>query len=93
MSELGPLLLFCLFVLLSAGFAGAESAITATDALKLQALIEEEGEVPIYRLFQTQRTRFIAALLVGNNIVNIGSAAIATSLFIHLLGDRLGPLA
>lgn len=93
MSELGPLLLFCLCVLLSAGFAGAESAITATDALKLQSLIEEEGELPIYRLAQTQRTRFIAALLVGNNIVNIGSAAIATSLFIHVLGDSLGPLA
>ncbi|MEO1132334.1 MAG: DUF21 domain-containing protein, partial [Cyanobacteria bacterium J06639_1] len=92
MSPLGPILLFSLCVFLSAGFAGAESAITAIDDLKLQAIVEEDGDLPIYKRFKTQRTRFVATLLVGNNIVNIGSAAIATSLFIQLLGDSLGPL-
>ncbi|WP_017326765.1 hemolysin family protein [Synechococcus sp. PCC 7336] len=86
------ILFFLLCIVASAGFSGAESAIVGIDNLKLQALIEAEGDQRIYRLVQTQRTRFITTLLVGNNLVNIAAAAIATSLGIQLLGDSLGPL-
>ncbi|NJK72485.1 MAG: DUF21 domain-containing protein, partial [Synechococcaceae cyanobacterium SM2_3_60] len=86
-------LLLVLFLALSAVFSGAESAITALDNLKLQALIDESpSDAALYRLVQTQRTRFVTTLLVGNNLVNIGSAALATGLSIQLIGDTFGPI-
>ncbi|MEM8716517.1 MAG: hemolysin family protein [Cyanobacteria bacterium P01_A01_bin.3] len=87
------ILLFLLCIVLSAGFSGSESAIIGIDNLKLRALIEAEGSKRIYRLVLEQRTRFITTLLLGNNVVNIAAAAIATSLGIHWLGDSTGPVA
>lgn len=87
------LLLLLLCLTLSAGFSGAESAITSLDNLKLQALIDDSpNDATLYRLVQTQRTRFVTTLLVGNNLVNISSAAIVTGLSIQFVGDTLGPL-
>ena len=86
------ILLFLSCIVLSAGFSGAESAIIGIDNLKLQALIEAEGDKRIYRLVLEQRTRFITTLLLGNNVVNIAAAAIATSMGIRLLGASTGPL-
>ncbi|MEM9566904.1 MAG: hemolysin family protein [Cyanobacteria bacterium P01_E01_bin.34] len=87
------ILLFLLCIVLSAGFSGSESAIIGIDNLKLRALIEAEGSKRIYRLVLEQRTRFITTLLLGNNVVNIAAAAIATSLGIQWLGDNSGPIA
>ena len=87
------ILLFLLCIILSAGFSGSESAIIGIDNLKLRALIEAEGDKRIYRLVLEQRTRFITTLLLGNNVVNIAAAAIATSLGIRWLDESTGPIA
>ena len=88
---IAAILLFLACIVLSAGFSGSESAIIGIDNLKLQALIESEGDRRIYRLVLEQRTRFITTLLLGNNVVNIAAAAIATSLGIVWFGDSAGP--
>lgn len=90
---IGMGLLLIIFLCFGAAFSGAETAITALDDLKLQALIEEKGDPKgIYKLVQTQRSRFITTLLLGNNFVNIGIASLATTISIQVLGPDIGGL-
>ncbi|NJL02357.1 MAG: HlyC/CorC family transporter [Spirulinaceae cyanobacterium SM2_1_0] len=73
---------------LSGFFSGSETSITALDDLKLQGLIEREGDPSgIFRLVMQRRTRFITTLLVGNNLVNIFSTVLAGNLFALWLGN------
>lgn len=82
-------LLILLFMLvLSAFFAGSETAITALDNLKLRALIREQGDPNrMFTLVLEKRARFITTLLVGNNLVNNFSAIITSNLFAIWLGN------
>ncbi|RAQ38731.1 HlyC/CorC family transporter, partial [Arthrospira sp. O9.13F] len=82
-------LLILLFMLvLSAFFAGSETAITALDNLKLRALIREQGDPNrMFTLVLEKRARFITTLLVGNNLVNNFSAILTSNLFAIWLGN------
>lgn len=76
-------------ILLSAFFAGSETALTASSRARMHAL-EKSGDVraaTVNRLLQT-RDRFIGAMLLGNTLVNIASSAVATSLLVALAGER-----
>ncbi len=86
--------LLAFLLLLSGACSGAETAITAMDNLRLESLIEEQGDPQgMYRLAQQQRSRLITTLLLVNNFVNIGIAALATTISIQLLGTQIGALA
>ncbi|MGU9978509.1 HlyC/CorC family transporter [Phreatobacter sp. HK31-P] len=79
------LIVFCL--LLSAFFSSAETAMSAASKARMLAL-ESGGDSRagiVSRLLDT-RERLIGAMLVGNNIVNVGVSAFATSLFVAVLG-------
>ncbi len=79
------LIAFCL--LLSAFFSGAETAMSAASKARMLAL-ESGGDVRagiVSRLLDT-RERLIGAMLVGNNVVNVGVSAFATSLFVSVVG-------
>jgi putative hemolysin len=90
---MGSLLLLAVLLLVSAFCSGAETAITAMDNLRLESLIEEKGDPQgFYRLVQQQRSQLITSLLLVNNFVNIGIAALATTISIELLGSPLGGL-
>jgi putative hemolysin len=90
---MGSLLLLAVLLLVSAFCSGAETAITAMDNLRLESLIEDKGDPQgFYRLVQQQRSQLITSLLLVNNFVNIGIAALATTISIELLGSPLGGL-
>ena len=79
------LIILCL--LLSAFFSSAETAMSAASKARMLAL-ESGGDSRagiVSRLLDT-RERLIGAMLVGNNIVNVGVSAFATSLFVAVLG-------
>lgn len=79
------LIVACL--MLSAFFSGAETAMSAASKARMLAL-DSGGDRRagiISRLLDT-RERLIGAMLVGNNIVNVGVSAFATSLFVALFG-------
>lgn len=79
------LIAFCL--LLSAFFSGAETAMSAASKARMLAL-ESSGDSRagiVSRLLDT-RERLIGAMLVGNNVVNVGVSAFATSLFVSVVG-------
>ena len=79
------LILFVL-VLLSALFSLSETAITAVSRLKIRHMVEQKvrGSRALQRL-REYPSRLLGAVLIGNNIVNIGASALATSMIIDYL--------
>lgn len=76
-----------IMLLLSAFFAGSETAITALDDLKLRGLIRAQGDPGgMFRLVLEKRARFITTLLLGNNLVNIITTTFTSNLFAVWLG-------
>ena len=83
------LLIVVLCILLSAFFAGSETALTAASHGRMHTL-EKEGDrraAAVNRLLR-QRYWMIAALLLGNTLVTIGSSAFTTSVLNSLVGEN-----
>ncbi len=78
-----------LFITLSAFFAAAETALTATSRARMHGL-EKAGDTRagmVTRLLD-MRERFIGAMLLGNNVANVGASALITSVLLGLFGDN-----
>jgi Mg2+/Co2+ transporter CorB len=75
-------------VLMSAFFSGSETALTAVSRSRIHTL-EANGEqrAGIVRQLLERRDRLIGALLIGNNLANILSSSLATSLFLGVFGN------
>jgi Mg2+/Co2+ transporter CorB len=73
----------------AAFFAGAETALTAASRARMHAL-EMSGDARAARVTRLigMRGRMISAMLLGGQIVTIGSSAIATSIMLDLYGDH-----
>ncbi len=81
-------------ILLTSGlFSGTETALTAVSPIVLHKLSEEgDGRARILERLLADKGRVIAALLVGNNIVNVVLAVYATVVFDGMLqGSDLFP--
>ena len=80
------IVLICL--LLSAFFSGSETALTAASKARIAAL-EKAGSrrAGIAMRLLATRERLIGAMLIGNNVVNIGASAFATSVLVAAFGD------
>ncbi len=75
-------------LILSAFFSGSETALTAASRGKLRALADKGSRGAALALRITRdNERLIGAVLLGNNLVNIMAAALATSLFTRLFGS------
>jgi Mg2+/Co2+ transporter CorB len=80
------ILIGCLLV--SAFFSASETALTgASRASMLRLSKQGSREAGVVNSLVTQRERTIGALLLGNNISNIGASALATGLFTAWFGD------
>ena len=76
-----------LLLLLSAFFSGSETALTAASRGKLRAQADKGSTGAAAALKVTDdNERMIGALLLGNNIVNITSASLATAALTQLFG-------
>ena len=84
--------IFALLVL-SAFFAGSETALTAVSKARMHHLASEgsSGARHVAKLIG-DRERLIGALLLGNTFVNILSSALATSLALMYFGEGEGLL-
>lgn len=79
--------ILCLLCL-SAFFSGSETALTASSRGKLKAQADKGSVGATSAMKVTEDSeRMIGALLLGNNIVNILSASLATALLTRLFGD------
>lgn len=75
-------------ILLSAFFSGSETALTAASRGKLRAQADKGSRGAERALKVTEdNERLIGAVLLGNNLVNILAASLATALFTRLFGE------
>lgn len=76
-----------LCLVLGAFFSGAETALTAASRARMHAL-ENSGDsrAGIINRLLMMKERFIGAMLIGNNIVNIGASAFTTTVLIKIFG-------
>lgn len=75
-------------LILSAFFSGSETALTAASRGKLRARAEKGSKGAEQALEITEdNERLIGSVLLGNNLVNILAASLATALFTRLFGE------
>lgn len=84
---LSVFIIFLCFAL-SAFFSGSETALTASSRARMHAL--EAGGDPraglVNRLLK-RRESLLGGLLIGNNLVNTGAAALSTGVLLKIFGD------
>lgn len=75
-------------LVVSGFFSGSETALTAASRGKLKAQADKGSHGARVALAVTEdNERMIGALLLGNNVVNILAASLATALLTRLFGD------
>jgi Mg2+/Co2+ transporter CorB len=80
-------LIVILCLVLSAFFSAGETAFTAASRARMLALERSgDGRAGIVNKLLAMRERFIGAMLIGNNIVNIGVSAFTTSVLVAVFG-------
>ncbi len=80
------IVLFCLLV--SAFFAASETALTgASRASMLRLSKQGNSDAAVVSVLIGKRERLIGALLLGNNMANIGASALATGIFTAWFGE------
>jgi len=82
------ILLFVICVILSAFFSSSEVALISITRAKVRTLVNEgkHGSEALAAL-KEKPDRLLITILIGNNIVNIAAAAIATAIAIRVFGD------
>ena len=87
------LLAFLVCVALSAFFSSAESAFISLPKLRIRYLVESgvKGAEKLARVAEKPE-RFLATVLLGNNLVNIAAATLGTIIAVAAFGVVKGPI-
>ena len=82
------ILLFIICVILSAFFSSSEVALISITRAKVRTLVNEgkHGSEALAAL-KEKPDRLLITILIGNNIVNVAAAALATAVAIRVFGD------
>jgi putative hemolysin len=82
------ILLFIICILLSAFFSSSEVALIAITRAKVRTLVNENrpGSKALAELKESPE-HLLITILIGNNIVNVAAAALATAIAIQMFGD------
>lgn len=83
------ILIIILFILLllSAFFSASETAFTSLSQVKIKNLSQTKKSATLVMRMSENYNKLLSTLLIGNNIVNITSASLATILFTFWFGD------
>ncbi len=87
-SDVIQLIVIIVLLLLSAFFSSAETALTTSNKIRLRSMAEEGNKRAKKVLEITDDSgRMLSAILIGNNIVNLSSASLATTLATKIFGS------
>ena len=83
------LILLAVFLFFSAFFSGSEAALLSVQRVRLRRLVTDKtaGAARVERMVEHPE-RLLPPILLGNNLVNTGVAAIATSIALLLVQDE-----
>lgn len=84
-SIIGIIVIFALFLLISAFFSSSETALTGVSQIRVEAMVDQQvkGADRLKRLLQ-DRKKFITAALIGNSLANTVLSAFATAITIEV---------
>lgn len=88
-SEIIQLILLAFLLMASGFFSSSETALMSISKIKLKHMLaaQTKGAKRIEAILENPN-KVLSTILVGNNIVNIGASALATSLAIHFFGSK-----
>jgi putative hemolysin len=79
-------ILLLIFLILSGFFSSAETALFSISKTKARHIAKKEGKsYLLIKEMKDDQHRLLSTILIGNNVVNIGAAALATSIVIGIL--------
>lgn len=86
------LLIIVICTFMSAYFSATETAFLSLNRIRMKNMAEKGNKRASLTLQLTEKyDSMLSTILIGNNIVNILSASLATLLFVELLGEEAGP--
>ena len=89
MDDAIPILIIVILVIFSAFFSASETAYTSCNRIKLKTQADDGDKMADAVLKTIEKyDRLLTTILIGNNIVNIASASIATVLFTYYFADN-----
>lgn len=91
--EIVYLVILGVCILLSGFFSGSETALIGIQRERVEQLLETDRRGKHVAALIQDPEAMLSTLLVANNFVNILGAAVATVLFVDLLGQDWGPWA
>ncbi|GAA0749263.1 hemolysin family protein [Clostridium sartagoforme] len=82
------IVLLVILLLMSGFFSMSETALMALSKIRIRHMVEEgvKGAKLVERLAEDP-SRLLGAILIGNNVVNIGASALATSVAVKAFGE------
>ena len=83
------IILLVILLVMSGFFSMSETALMALSKIRIRHMVEEgvKGAKLIEKLTEDP-SRLLGAILIGNNIANIGASALATSIALKAFGER-----
>ena len=82
------LILLVILLVMSGFFSMSETALMALSKIRIRHMVDEgvKGAKLVERLSEDP-SKLLGAILIGNNIVNIGASALATSIAVKAIGE------
>ncbi|MBQ7007558.1 MAG: HlyC/CorC family transporter [Oscillospiraceae bacterium] len=88
------LIIIVLCVIMSAYFSATETAFSSLNRIRIKNMAEKgDKKAQLVLNLSENFDNMLSTILIGNNIVNILSASLATVLFVNWLGSEKGPSA
>ena len=86
--SISSILILVLLIIMSAYFSATETAYSSLNKIKLKSIANKRNKKAKLALELSEKyDSVISTILIGNNIVNIATASLATVLFTKLLGS------
>lgn len=90
--NLPGLIVLVLLVILSSYFSATETAFFAMNKIRMKSMANDGNKRAAKALKLAENVDgLLSTILIGNNLVNIATTAIATVIFIKFWGEELGP--
>ena len=79
-------------IIMSAYFSATETAFSSLNRIRVKNMADKGNrKAALVMKLSDNYDILLSTILIGNNIVNITSASLATVLFVKMLGDDIGP--
>lgn len=83
------ILILVILIGLSAFFSMSETALTSISKIRLRAMVDENiKNANLIQSVLEEPGKLLSAILIGNNIVNIGASSLATAIMVDKYGNK-----